>query len=163
MLLVTHEMAFAREVRLPYLDHRLVELAYTVPNHLRLRNATTKVLLRESMRGVIPESVRTRRDKIGFAPPQGPWLQGPMKEWAGDLLHSRAFADRPWIDAARARSTWRRFVDGNSRFGSSVWRWLSLEVWARTFLDAPDWLTKPIAPTGNDAIIAQLAQGELHV
>ena len=130
-----NSMAFGREVRLPYLDHRLVELAFTLPWEMKLRRGRTKRVLREAMRDYLPASVRDRRDKIGYAAPQAAWLRGPLCEWADDLLASERFAQREWTDAPAVRSMWAAFRDGKDGLDSDLWRFLSVEAWARAFLD----------------------------
>lgn len=132
-----NSMAFGREVRLPYLDHRLVELAFSLPWEMKLHGGQTKRVLRDAMRDYLPDSVRARRDKIGYAPPQVAWLRGPLREWAEDLLASQAFADREWNDAPAVRAMWRELRDGDDQSGADVWRFLSVEAWARSFLDRP--------------------------
>lgn len=132
-----NSMAFGREVRLPYLDHRLVELAFSLPWEMKLRGGQTKRVLRDAMRDYLPDSVRARTDKIGYAPPQAAWLRGPLCEWAEDLLASRGFAEREWNDAPAVRAMWREVRDGKDQSGADVWRFLSVEAWARSFLDRP--------------------------
>jgi asparagine synthase (glutamine-hydrolysing) len=132
-----NSMAFGREVRLPYLDHRLVELAFSLPWEMKLRGGRTKRILREAMRDYLPDSVRARTDKIGYAPPQAAWLRGPLREWAEDLLASQRFAEREWNDAPAVRAMWEAFRDGKDQPGADVWRFLSVEAWARSFLDRP--------------------------
>jgi len=130
-----NSMAFSREVRLPYLDHRLVELAFSLPWDMKLHRGQTKRVLREAMGDYLPESVRHRMDKIGYAPPQAAWLRGPLCEWAGDLLASRSFAEREWNDAPAMRAMWRAFRDGKDQVDADIWRFLSVEAWAQAFLD----------------------------
>jgi len=130
-----NSMAFGREVRLPYLDHRLVELAFSLPWDMKLHSGQTKRVLREAMSAYLPDSVKARRDKIGYAPPQAAWLRGPLREWAEDLLASQRFAEREWNDAPEVRAMWRTFRDGNDEAEADVWRFLSVEAWARSFLD----------------------------
>jgi asparagine synthase (glutamine-hydrolysing) len=132
-----NSMAFGREVRLPYLDHRLVELAFSLPWDMKLSHGRTKGVLREAMRDYLPDSVRGRKDKIGYAPPQAAWLRGPLCEWAEDLLGSQRFAEREWTDAAAVRGMWRAFRDGKNDLDGDLWRFLSVEAWSRTFLDPP--------------------------
>ena len=132
-----NSMAFGREVRLPYLDHRLVELAFSLPWEMKLSHGRTKRVLREAMRDYLPDSVRGRKDKIGYAPPQAAWLRGPLCEWAEDLLASQRFAEREWTDAVAVRGMWRDFRDGKDKLDGDLWRFLSVEAWARTFLDPP--------------------------
>jgi asparagine synthase (glutamine-hydrolysing) len=83
----------------------------------------------------LPDSVRRRRDKIGYAPPQAEWLRGPLRELVEDAFSSVSFADRPWADAAHTRRVWRAFADGDPAPEAEVARMLSLELWARAFLD----------------------------
>jgi asparagine synthase (glutamine-hydrolysing) len=130
-------MAFSREVRLPFLDHRVVEYLFAIPQEQKIRGTTTKYILREAMRGTLPDKVLDRTDKKGFETPQSAWLRGPLRAWAEDLLHSQTFAQRGWIDAHKARETWSRFLAHPTRFHSQLVRWLSLEVWARQFLKPP--------------------------
>jgi len=133
-----NSMAFGREVRLPYLDHRVVELAFSLPWEMKLGRGRTKRVLREAMREYLPESVRGRRDKVGYAPPQAAWLRGPLCEWAEDLLASQRYAEREWTDAPTVRSMWRAFRDGKGGLDGDLWRFLSVEAWARSFLDGGD-------------------------
>jgi asparagine synthase (glutamine-hydrolysing) len=129
-----NSMAFSREVRLPFLDHRLVEYCFAIPAEQKLDGATTKIVLRNATRGVLPEEIRNRRDKLGFAPPEGIWLRGPLHEWAEDILSSAHFRQREWIDTRALDRVWARFKDGEAALHTVIWRWLSLEVWARTCL-----------------------------
>lgn len=69
-----NSMAHSREVRLPFLSHDLVEFTFSLPNSLKINNGWTKYVLRESMKGVVPESVRLRKDKIGYMPPIQRWM-----------------------------------------------------------------------------------------
>jgi asparagine synthase (glutamine-hydrolysing) len=81
-----NSMAFGREVRLPFLAHELVEFAFSLPDELKLGNGWTKRVLREAVRGVVPEAVRSRVDKLGFEPPEDDWLRAP----AVQRLHEQA-------------------------------------------------------------------------
>jgi len=125
--------AFSREIRLPFLDHRLVEFLFSIPSDQRLRGTTTKYILRESMRGLIPEEVRTRKDKLGFAPPQTTWMRGPLRPWIDEVLHSPRFAKREWLDARVTQRVWSEFLGGRDAWQSLLWSWVSLEVWAEVF------------------------------
>jgi asparagine synthase (glutamine-hydrolysing) len=76
-----NSMAFSREVRLPYLDHQLVEFSYSLPSTYKIHNGWSKYLLRKSFEGIIPEKITWRKDKIGYAPPENQWMQtSAMKE-----------------------------------------------------------------------------------
>lgn len=127
-------MAFSREVRLPYLDHRVVEYLFAIPESQKIRGTTTKVVLREAMQGRLPERILRRTDKKGFETPQGTWLHGPMRQWAESILQSSSLRQRGWIDQPSVWKVWNRFLAQPGRNQALLFRWLSLEVWARTFL-----------------------------
>jgi asparagine synthase (glutamine-hydrolysing) len=129
-----NSMAFSREVRLPFLDHRLVEFLFRTPVEQKISGSTTKVVLRNSISGIVPEEIRNRKDKLGFAPPEVSWLSGPLRPWVEEMFSSAEFMRREWCDPVIVNSVWRRFLRGETWFYTSVWRWLSLEMWARTCL-----------------------------
>lgn len=83
-----NSMAHSVESRLPFLDYRLVALAFSLPGHWKLRDGWNKYVVREALRGVIAESVRTRRDKMGFPTPSKSWWGGAWYEPMRDLLDS---------------------------------------------------------------------------
>jgi asparagine synthase (glutamine-hydrolysing) len=138
-----NSMAFSREVRLPFLDHRLVEYLFAIPPDQKIHTATTKILLRSAMRGIIPEGIRNRKDKIGFAPPESVWLQGPLREWAEDTFSSAQFREREWLDARVLQRAWMKFKNGDAGLQGVVWRWLSLETWAKACLKARPFTVQP--------------------
>ena len=138
-----NSMAFSREVRLPYLDHRLVELAFRLPTSLKLDGVETKVVLREAMREYLPDSVRRRRDKIGYAPPQRAWLLGPLRDASRELLADPRTVQRPWVDAKHLRSSWDQFTHGEPSAEGAVVLALTLELWSRKFLDQSQTVGRP--------------------
>ena len=73
-------MAHSREVRLPFLDHNLVEFVFQLPTSLLVKDAWTKWILREAFRGMVPSEITNRVDKLGYMPPQQKWLGGLVWE-----------------------------------------------------------------------------------
>ena len=130
-----NSMAFSREVRLPFLDHRLVEFLFAMPNDQKLRGTTTKFVLRNAIQGLVPEEIRLRRDKLGFEPPEVGWMRGPLRTWIDEVLHSSRFCQRGWLDPKVVERVWREFLAGRDEWHSLIWCWISLEIWARVFLD----------------------------
>ena len=129
-------MAFGIEARVPLLDYRIVEYVFSLPASLKIHDGWTKWVLREALKGRLPETVRLRRDKLGFPTPQTRWLAGRIG-WLGDLFggsdfRAGAFLDGPMI----ARSLGRIMTtDAGAR---EVWRWACLELWMRRFqMSAP--------------------------
>lgn len=127
-----NSMAFSREARLPFLDHRLVEFAYSLPSDQLVRHGTTKGILRRSMSGIIPDVVRDRMDKIGFSTPERDWFAGPLRPRI-----EAALADlkrRGLVPAAAVDEQWSRLAAGRGRSGN-VWRLANLELWMQQFID----------------------------
>lgn len=128
-------MAHGREVRLPFLDRRIVEFAFSIPTTFVHRQGVTKRVLREAMRGIVPDAILDRRDKIGFEPPQAAWLSGP----SGMSLAREILLD----DRARARGLYDLQAIGDDiRAGSwrdhhAIWRALSVELWLHAFARTP--------------------------
>lgn len=86
--------AFGLQNIVPFFDHRLIEFMFSVPGSLKIRDGVTKVLLREAMRGILPEETRTRIKKTGWNAPAHLWFSGRGREGLMDLLHSRAFREQ---------------------------------------------------------------------
>ena len=89
-----NSMAHSVEARLPFLDYRLVSFLFGLPAHQKVRGPWNKFVLREAMRGRIPESVRTRADKMGFPTAGQKWFAHDLYEPMADLLSSRAVRER---------------------------------------------------------------------
>jgi asparagine synthetase B (glutamine-hydrolysing) len=81
-----NSMAFSRELRQPFLDHRLVEFVFALPPDHKLFRGETKVVMREAVRGLIPQSIVERQDKLGYQAPLARWLEGEMERWALEKL-----------------------------------------------------------------------------
>jgi asparagine synthase (glutamine-hydrolysing) len=91
-------MAFSREPRLPFLDHRLVELCATLPTDHLLSRGISKRVLRHAMRGVVPDAILDRTDKVGFATPWSRWWSGPSAAPLKERLNDCALALRDYVD-----------------------------------------------------------------
>lgn len=131
-----NSMCFSIEARVPFLDYRLVERVLATDKNMIIRNGMTKHLLRESMKGKIPEKIRMRRDKIGFGTPEKEWFRtNPWKELIFEILESESFARREIIDTELAISIYRKHLAGNLNVSKEIWKWIYLELWFRKFID----------------------------
>jgi asparagine synthase (glutamine-hydrolysing) len=128
-------MAHSIEARPPLLDHKLVEFAAKVPAHLRLREGTSKYLLKRAMRGVLPDDI-IDRPKHGFAVPLARWFRGELAGFTRDLLFSDTCRQRGLFDAAYVERLLTRHQRGRD-IDLQLWTLLSLELWCRRVLDAP--------------------------
>ncbi|MEO5959894.1 MAG: asparagine synthase-related protein, partial [Opitutaceae bacterium] len=125
-------MAHSVEARLPFLDYRLVEFCLGLPEEFKLADGWTKRVLREGMQGRLPERVRLRRDKLGFATAEEVWMRDLHREkflrLADDAIDSAG-----GILTAEARRKAVRILDGTEPFGFHVWRFISFGAWLRRF------------------------------
>lgn len=128
-----NSMAFSIEARLPFLDSRLVDYLFGLPPSLKLRNGMSKFILREALVGILPETVRTRTDKKGFATPQDRWLRETLRPDLEELFNSKSFEQRPYWDAPKIRKTYKEYCEGQREIGADVWRWACLELWHQVF------------------------------
>lgn len=127
-----NSMAFGREVRLPFLDHRLVEFCFGLGPDLLLNKAVTKVVLREGMRGIVPDEILDRKDKLAYAPPQKQWNRGVLYPWLDQLLlcaERRTDVFNPRI-VKKVRERLRKGVSD-----ALLWRIASTEAWFQTMVD----------------------------
>ena len=126
-------MAHGLESRVPFLDHRIVELAATIPADIKFENGNMKHVLRKAMRSTVPKRIFERQDKMGFPVPLHEWLTspGPVRDYVRDVLSSQAARSRELID----NSMVLKQLDHENRFGRQIWGLLSLELWQRSFHD----------------------------
>jgi asparagine synthase (glutamine-hydrolysing) len=127
-------MAASIESRVPFLDHKLVEFASSLPDAWKLSGLTTKRVLREAMKGVLPASI-LNRPKMGFPVPLGAWLRGPWNAVASDVLLDRRSRERGIIDPAGVEQLLRDHASGRINGTDRIWSLLNLELWFRTFID----------------------------
>jgi asparagine synthase (glutamine-hydrolysing) len=129
-------MSTALEVRSPFLDYRVQELAARMPEQMKLRGGTTKWALRElaRRRGVPADLVD--RPKQGFGVPIGPWLRRELRPWVEDLLLDPASLSRGYFDPQQVRRLLAGHLDGSADNPFKVWNLAVLEQWHRSWIDA---------------------------
>jgi len=131
-----NSMAFSVESRTPFLDYRLVEYTLSIEPEFIIKNGITKSILRESLKGVLPEAIRNRQDKVGFATPQDEWFREPaFRSFIGDIIKSESFRDRQIMDADKVRLLYEKHLKGDINIAKDIWKWIHLELWFRTFID----------------------------
>jgi asparagine synthase (glutamine-hydrolysing) len=122
-------MAYSLEVRVPFLDHRVVEYAWRLPPALKYsKQAGSKHLLRHLLyRHVPPELVD--RPKKGFSSPLPVWLRGPLRDWADELLNEQQLKEEGLFDAAAVRACWNQHVAGTCDYWQLLWNVLMFRQW----------------------------------
>lgn len=125
-----NSMAFSIESRVPFLTTDLADFVLRLPERFFIANdGTTKYIFREAMRGLVPDAILDRRDKIGFATPEAQWLRS-LDGWARDILDGEAAAAIPALDAARTKQLWDATLSGKRPFDFQLWRILNLISWS---------------------------------
>lgn len=123
------------EAREPFLDYRIVEKTLAMPSEEKIRNGVTKYMLREAVKGLVPEKIRVRRDKIGFETPQDSWFRKTnFQSLVKDILESKSFADRKIVDTSKAKKLYDLHVSGRKNYSKEIWKWVHLELWFRDFM-----------------------------
>jgi len=131
-----NSMWFSLEARLPFLDYRLVEKTLALPPEKIIHEGMTKYILREAMKDIIPEKIRTRKDKIGFDTPQADWFRKPFfQKYILDILHSDSFRSRNLIVPEKAERIYKKHFNGKIDISKEIWKWIHLEIWFREFID----------------------------
>jgi len=135
-------MSASIESRVPFLDHVLVEFAARLPDRLKLRGFTTKRILREALRGLLPEEILTR-PKMGFPVPFGEWTRDRWQPVVRDVLLDRRTRERGLINPAAVEQLLAAHRDGATAGGDAIWALVNLELWYRTFIDGEGAQTLP--------------------
>ena len=121
-------MAVALEVRVPLLDHRVVEFAWRLPRAAKIHGGTNKWLLRQVLDRHVPKDL-IDRPKMGFGIPLGEWLRGPLRDWAENFLDERRLREGGLLDPVRVRQYWQEHLEGRRNWQYLIWDVLMLEAW----------------------------------
>ena len=134
-------MAYSLEARSPFLDPEVMELAASLPADLKLRGTEKKVVLRDALRGWIPNEILDR-PKMGFGVPIVDWFRHDLRDWTRDILLDTVARERGWFDYGYVQATLDRHARGFEDASPRIWALLVLELWLREFVDSP----QPAAP-----------------
>jgi asparagine synthase (glutamine-hydrolysing) len=127
-----NSMLNSLEVRVPFLDHRLVELANSIPLALRMKGGQQKWILKELLRGRASSNI-TNRPKQGFGMPIRDWLRGSYRELAEDLLLNPANRSLDFVDATAVRNLFNAHQRGHRDLSDRLWSLMWFEQWCRTY------------------------------
>lgn len=121
-------MANGLEIRVPFLDHRVVELAWRLPMHMKIRGGVGKWALRQALYQHVPREL-IERPKAGFAIPVGQWLRGPLRGWAEELLDERRLRHEGYFEPSPIRTTWQQHLSGRYDWTPRLWAVLMFQAW----------------------------------
>jgi asparagine synthase (glutamine-hydrolysing) len=127
-------MAASIESRVPFLDHKLVEFSTALPDRLKLRGWTTKYVLREAMKGLLPDSI-LRRGKMGFPTPLGRWFRGAFRPLLDEFVVGERTVARGFFQTDFLQRLVQEHVAGTADHTERLWTLVNFEMWQRHFLD----------------------------
>jgi asparagine synthase (glutamine-hydrolysing) len=144
-------MAASLESRVPFLDHKLVEFTSSLPERLKLRRWTTKYVLRQSMKGILPEQILTR-PKMGFPVPVGAWFRGAYAPVLDEYVLSSRAMERGIFNADAVRTVINQHQSGVANHSERLWSLVNLEMWFRRFIDGE--VAAPSVESADESVLA---------
>jgi asparagine synthase (glutamine-hydrolysing) len=121
-------MAVGLEARVPLLDHRIIEFAWRLPLHFKVRKGITKWALRQVLHRYVPQEL-LESPKMGFGVPIDLWLRGPLREWAEDLLSPESLSRHSYFSIEPIRKKWEEHVSGVCNWQHLLWPVLMFQAW----------------------------------
>lgn len=125
-------MAFSKELREPFLDHRLVEFSFRLPDHYKIYNGVGKYLLRQIMKDILPPQI-LNSPKRAVVTPQREWVRGVLRQPILDIITSTSFRERGVFNPVQAEQHFKEFCEGEGENAFFIWQWINMESWFKVF------------------------------
>jgi asparagine synthase (glutamine-hydrolysing) len=142
-------MAASLETRAPFLDRDVMEFAWTLPMHMKIREGRGKWILRALLGKYLPSSL-IDRPKMGFGIPLDQWLRGPLRDWAESLLDEARLEREGYFHPRPIREAWQQHLRGTGSYGSRLWPVLMFQSWLQ---NQEPIRSRHVAPAGADSIV----------
>ena len=136
-------MAHSLEVRVPFCDHRLVELAASIPPEMKVKGFTLKYLFKQVMGDVLPKKILNKR-KQGFSVPLGYWLRNELRQLAEWSLSPERIKQRGYFDPEVVSNMWNTHLSGKVNYASQLWVLIVFDLWHTFYIDQGI-VSKPVA------------------
>jgi asparagine synthase (glutamine-hydrolysing) len=122
-----NSMYFSVELRVPFMDYRIVEKTLSLPPERIINHGYTKWILREAMEGTLPEQIRLRQDKVGFDNPSDEWFKSTrMMTLIHDTLNSGILKESGYVDLETCKNRYDLHLQGKISINKEIWQWLNL-------------------------------------
>ena len=128
-------MGRSLESRLPFLDYRLVEFVFGLPDRWKFDGIESKIILKRSLKAVLPSEILARKDKIGFGTPTDQWIRNCLDSEVRPLLLSSRARSRGIFDSAEIEKALARLAGGDTTIARGIFSWMSIEIWFQVFID----------------------------
>lgn len=129
-----NSMAFSIEQRVPFLDYRLVEFIFGLSNRQKMADGIGKVILRQALKGIMPDAIVNRYSKLGFTVPQKRWIQ-EMDSYVNDLFSTTCFKQRPYWNSEKIKRLYKDNRKKGAIMDTFLWRVIACETWHSVFLN----------------------------
>ena len=136
-------MANSLEVRVPFLDPRVIELAWSLPMSMKKADGQSKWALRQVLYKYVPAKL-VDRPKAGFGAPIGHWLRGPLREWAEELLSEQALLNHGVFSAKTVRRAWNAHIHNGVDASSYLWSVITMQSWLQLKVEQRSYPAEPV-------------------
>jgi asparagine synthase (glutamine-hydrolysing) len=125
-----NSMTFSIEARLPFLDYRIVEYILSLPSSSKIYKGQTKFILRDQMKGILPEKIRNRHSKIGFDTPEDNWFRSDkFVEFVNDIISSDIFNQSNYFNTNAVMNLYNGHISNKKNVSKEIWKWINYYIW----------------------------------